>query len=104
MELDIFELITLLDTVTVADEVLETVELELIVRVPRGLLDTSEVSDTLPVILFVIEPTDLVTVAEALVLLEAREADTVVVVVDVFELDAEAVPRAVCEGRLVELT
>ena len=97
MELDIFELITLLVIVTVADEVLETVELELIVRVPRGLLDTSEVPDTLPVILFVFEPTDLVTVAEALVLLEAREADTVVVVVDVFELDAEAVPRAVCE-------
>lgn len=104
MELDIFELITLLVIVTVADEVLETVELELIVRVPTGLLDTSEVPDTLPVILFVIEPTDLVTVAEALVLLEAREADTVVVVVDVFELDAEALTMAVCEGRLVELT
>ena len=98
MEVDIFELITLLESVTLADEVLETVELELIVRVPPGLLDTSEVPDTLPVILFVFELIDdLVRVAEALVLLEAREADTVVVVVDVFELDAEAVPRAVCE-------
>lgn len=104
MELHIFEGPPLLVIVTLADEVLETVELELIVRVPPGLLDTSEVPDTLPVILFVFEPTDLVTVAEALVLLEAREADTVVVVVEVFELDAEAVPRAVCEGRLVELT
>ncbi len=94
----------LLDSVTVAELVLERVELELIVRVPPGLLEISEVPDTLPVILFVFEPIDLVTVAEALVLLEARDADKVGVVVEVFELDADLVPRDVCEGLPVELT
>jgi len=98
VEVNIFEPMPLLDSVTVAELVLETVELELIVRVPPGLLEISEVPDTLPVIIFVFEPIDLVTVAEALVLLEARDADNVGVVVDVFELDADGVDRAVCEG------
>ena len=97
MELDIFELIPLLVILTVADDVLETVELELIVRVPKGLLDTTELLDTVAVIVFVFEPTDLVKVAEALDVLEARDADTVVVVVEVFDDDAERVP-IVCEA------
>ena len=97
MELDIFELIPLLVILTVADEVLVTVELELIVRVPKGLLDTTELLDTVAVIVFVFEPTDLVKVADALDVLEAREADTVVVVVEVFDDDAERVP-IVCEA------
>ena len=97
MELDIFELIPLLVILTVADEVLVTVELELIVRVPKGLLDTTELLDTVAVIVFVFEPTDLVKVADALDVLEARDADTVVVVVEVFDDDAERVP-IVCEA------
>ena len=98
MKLDIFEAPLLLVILTVADEVLETVELELIVRDPRGLLDTTELPDTLAVIVLVFEPIDdLVKVAEALDVLEARDADTVVVVVEVFEEDAERV-SSVCEG------
>lgn len=98
MELDIFELIPLLVILTVADELLETVELELIVRVPKGLLDTTELLDTVAVIVFVFEPSDdLVKVADALDVLEARDADTVVVVVEVFDDDAERVP-IVCEA------
>ena len=104
MEVNIFEPPPLLDSVTVAELVLETVELELIVRVPPGLLEISEVPDTLPVILFVIEPIDdLVRVAEALGVLEAGDADKVGVVVEVFEVDADLVPRDVCEGWCVEL-
>ena len=97
MELDIFELILLLVILTVADEVLETVELELIVRVPKGLLDTTDL-DTVAVIVFVFELIpERVKVAEALDVLEARDADTVVVVVEVFDDDAERVP-IVCEA------
>lgn len=99
MELDIFDPPLLLDSVTVAELVLERVELDVIVRVPPGLLETSGLSDTLLLIVLVFELiAERVNVAEALVLLEAREADTVVVVVDVFELDADGVDRAVCEG------
>lgn len=51
---------------------------------------------------FVFEPTDRVRVAEALDVLEAREADTVAEVDEVFEDNAERVP-SVCDGWLVEL-
>ena len=91
VKLDIFELIPLLVILTVADEVLETVELRVIVRVPRGLFDVSELFDTVAVIVLVFEPSDRVKVADALGVLEAREADTVVVVVEVFEEDADLV-------------
>ena len=98
MEVDIFEVIPLLVIVTVADEVLETVELELIVGVPRGLLDTTELLDTLAVIVLVLELIpERVKVAEALDVLEARDAVTVADVDEVFEEDAEVV-CGVCEG------
>ena len=92
MEVDSFDPIPLLVRVTVVDDVLETVELELIVRVPRGLFDTSELLDTLAVIVLVFEPSDRVKVADTLGVLEARDPDTVPVIDEVFEEDAECVP------------
>lgn len=104
MEVDSFDPILLLVILTVADEVFEPVEVELIVRLTTGLLDTTELPDTLAVIVLVFEPIDdLVKVVEALDVLEARDADTVVVVVELFEDNPERVP-SVCEGWLVEVS
>jgi hypothetical protein len=104
VEVDSFDPILLLVILTVADEVFEPVEVELIVRLTTGLLDTTELPDTLAVIVLVFEPIDdLVKVVEALDVLEARDADTVVVVVELFEDNPERVP-SVCEGWLVEVS
>lgn len=104
MEVDSFDPILLLVILTVADEVFDPVEVELIVRLTTGLLDTTELPDTLAVIVLVFDPIDdLVKVVEALDVLEARDADTVVVVVELFEDNPERVP-SVCEGWLVEVS
>ena len=104
MEVDSFDPILLLVILTVADEVFDPVEVELIVRLTTGLLDTTELPDTLAVIVLVFDPIDdLVKVADALDVLEARDADTVVVVVELFEDNPERVP-SVCEGWLVEVS
>lgn len=91
MEVDSFEVIPLLVILTVADDVFEIVELELIVGVLKELFDTSELLDTLAVIVLVFEPSDRVKVADTLGVLEAREADTVPVIDEVFEEDADLV-------------
>jgi hypothetical protein len=104
VEVDSFDPILLLVILTVADEVFDPVEVELIVRLTTGLLDTTELPDTLAVIVLVFDPIDdLVKVVEALDVLEARDADTVVVVVELFEDNPERVP-SVCEGWLVEVS
>ena len=104
MEVDSFDPTLLLVILTVADEVFDPVEVELIVRLTTGLLDTTELPDTLAVIVLVFDPIDdLVKVADALDVLEARDADTVVVVVELFEDNPERVP-SVCEGWLVEVS
>lgn len=67
------------------------------VRVFRELLDITGDADTLALIMFVFELIpDRVKVAEALGVLEARDTELVGDVVELFELDADFVPKTVC--------
>ena len=71
-------------------------------RVTRGLFDVSELAESVGVAVFVFEPSDRVKVADTLGVLEAREADTVPVIDEVFEEDTDLV-YGVCEGLLLTL-
>lgn len=96
MEVEVLEPLLLELSDPVAELVLEVVELCVRVRLAKLLLDTSELPDTLALIVLVFEPTeDRVNLAEELGVLDGSDAEPLGDAVAVFEM-VEDLVNTVC--------